>query len=332
VHEHWERFTTTVHERYAPWWYFIPVVLAGLFPWVGFLPAALREAMAGSFDGLRESPFDKLRAGWARRKENADAWFFITWAAFVFLFFSKSQSKLIPYILPVFPPLAVMIGGWLARRIEEGKAAKVRVGMGVFSFGCGLIAVALLAAAFKANVIRDAEQATAVRPYAIGLAAILLLGGIAAPWAAKVHSIAAGLTTLIATAIGFSLVIVSAAPALQRASTQELAVVARDRVKPGDQVFHYWAFFHDFVYYTEKPVGLVSYTDELEVQFLSPAERAARFIDEAELRRRWSEPTRVWVVVRKRDQANPKAIFADPAFRYHLIAETRTHSLLSNKP
>jgi hypothetical protein len=37
-------------------------------------------------------------------------------------------------------------------------------------------------------------------------------------------------------------------------------------------------------------------------------------------------------VVRKRDQAQPKAVFADPQFRYHLIAETRAHSLLSNQP
>ena len=76
----------------------------------------------------------------------------------------------------------------------------------------------------------------------------------------------------------------------------------------------------------------MSYIDELEVQFLPPAERAARFIDEAELRRQWAGPGRVWLVVRKRDQTQPKAVFADPAFRYRLIAETRAHSLLSNQP
>jgi 4-amino-4-deoxy-L-arabinose transferase-like glycosyltransferase len=317
VHEHWERFTTTAHSRYEPWWFFIPVVLVGLFPWIGFLPGAMREALAG---------------GWARRKENADAWFLATWVAFVFLFFSKSQSKLIPYILPVFPPLAVLIGAWLARRIKEGNAARARIGMGIFSFCCGLLAVALLAVVFKSNVISDAEQAAALRPYAIALAAILLLGGIAAPWAAKVRSVTAGLTTLVATALGFSFVVVAAAPDLQRASTKELALAARARMKPEDRVFHYWAFFHDFVYYSERTVGLVSYFDELEVRFLPPAERAERFIDDAELRRRWTGPGRVWVVVRKRDQANPKSVFADPAFRYHLIAETRAHSLLSNQP
>jgi 4-amino-4-deoxy-L-arabinose transferase-like glycosyltransferase len=34
---------------------------------------------------------------------------------FIFLFFSKSSSKLIPYILPIFPPLALLVG----QRIDQ---------------------------------------------------------------------------------------------------------------------------------------------------------------------------------------------------------------------
>jgi 4-amino-4-deoxy-L-arabinose transferase-like glycosyltransferase len=89
IYEHWQRYTETGHARTGQFWIFVPIVLLGLFPWTGFLWCAFRTALAG---------------GWARRKENAEAWFFATWALFIFLFFSKSQSKLIPYILPVFPP------------------------------------------------------------------------------------------------------------------------------------------------------------------------------------------------------------------------------------
>lgn len=101
---------------------------------------------------------------------------------------------------------------------------------------------------------------------------------------------------------------------------------------PADRVYHYWGFFHDFVYFTGRPVGLVSYTDELEVQFLEPAERAARFIDDAELRRQWAEARRVWLVVRKKDQRRPTTVFADQTLRYHLIAENADFNLLSNQP
>jgi 4-amino-4-deoxy-L-arabinose transferase-like glycosyltransferase len=317
VREHWLRFTTTTHDRAEPWWFFGPVLLAGLFPWVGFLGGAVREGIAG---------------GWARRRENATAWFLVTWALFVVLFFSKSQSKLIPYILPAFPPLAVLIGAWLGRRWAEGAAARLRFGLGVLAFGCGLLGLALLVVALKPGVIRDPAQALALRPFALALAAIVFVGGVAAPWTARVRGVAAGLGVTGAMMIGFFLVLVLAAPGFQRAGTKELARIARERVAPGDRVYHYWAFFHDFVYYTERPVGLVSYIDELQLQFLDPAERAARFIDDATLRRQWAGPERIWIVVRQRDLVQPKSVFADGALRYHLIAETRAHSLISNRP
>jgi 4-amino-4-deoxy-L-arabinose transferase-like glycosyltransferase len=317
VREHWERFFSTTHYRAEPIWFFLPVVAVGLFPWSGFLAGAIRTAVAG---------------GWARRNENADAWFLITWAAFVLIFFSSSESKLIPYILPLFPPLAVLIGAWIARCWAERAASRLRIGFSIFAFACGVLGVAFFAAVMKPGLIRDPEQALVLRPFGIALGVALLLGGVAAPWAAKMRGVAAGLGTMIATMIGFFLVLLVAAPDFQRAGTKDLALVARVRMAPHDRVYHYWAFFHDFVYYAECPVGLVSYIDELEVQFLSAEEKAARFIDDAELRRQWSGPERLWLVVRKRDQQHAESVFADPAFRHFVIAETRAHRLLSNRP
>lgn len=322
VHEHWERFTTTAHNRNEPFWYFIPIVLLGLFPWTGFLASAAREALAGG-------PSGGLRACWARRRENADAWFFVTWIGFVFLFFSKSQSKLIPYILPVFPALAVLIGPWLARGWAEEGARRLRAGLGVFSFICGMLGVAALVMVLKSGAMKDPVQAAELRPFVFALAAIFLVGGIAAPWAARMRGVMAGLGTLLGTTLGFFLVIVLAAPGFQRAGTKDLAAIVNARIKPPDRVYHYWAFFHDFVYYTQRPVGLVSYIDELEVQFIPAAERAARFIDDEALQRQWVEPTRVWVVMRKREADNFRARVTAS---YHLIGESSGHYLVSNQP
>jgi 4-amino-4-deoxy-L-arabinose transferase-like glycosyltransferase len=333
VHEHWERFTTTAHARYEPWWYFAPVLLLGLFPWTGFLWGAVREAVAGGSSAGFRPASDRGQAGslryiWAQRKENAEAWFFVTWAGFVFLFFSKSQSKLIPYILPLFPALAVLIGAWLARRWEQAEARRLRGGLAVFAFGCGLIAAAALFMVLKPGAIREAQQAAELRPFGFALAAILFLGGVAAPWAARGRGVLAGLGTVVATTLGFGLVLVLAAPGFQRAGTKELALESRAMLQPGERVYHYWAFFHDFVYYTQRPVGLVSYIDELEVQFVPAEERAARFIDDATLRQQWAGPTRVWVVLRKRDL---ESFRKNVTTSYPLIRESRGHYLLSNQ-
>src|SRR5882724_1660179 len=54
IHEHFERFLTTVHHRVAPWWFFIPILVLGLF---AFLPQSTR-AVAGLFrrDTWRAEP------------------------------------------------------------------------------------------------------------------------------------------------------------------------------------------------------------------------------------------------------------------------------------
>jgi hypothetical protein len=120
-----------------------------------------------------------------------------------------------------------------------------------------------------------------------------------------------------------------AMPIIDLRSTKTVAVAARAFIRPGDRVYHYHGFFHDFTYYTGDVVGLVQYRDELELQFLGPDELRERFIDDAEFRREWSGPGRVVVVARIRDAA---ALFADPQFHYHILATGPHHYLFSNQP
>ena len=101
IHEHFERFTTTVHGRYQPFWFFVPVLLGTMIPWSMFIPAAIRYA-------------------WLQRKSTAwsSQLYLIIWAVFIFMFFSKSDSKLIPYILPVFPALALLLGNAISKSFD----------------------------------------------------------------------------------------------------------------------------------------------------------------------------------------------------------------------
>lgn len=98
VHEHFERFLTTVHHRVEPWWFFLPVLVLGLLPWTTLVPAALAR-------GWRENTAD----GSFRRRR-----FLLAYAAFILLFFSASSSKLPGYALPMLPPIALLVGDRLA--------------------------------------------------------------------------------------------------------------------------------------------------------------------------------------------------------------------------
>lgn len=89
IEQHFLRYTNLSIGHYEPIWFFIPYLLAGFLPWTFFLPQAIIYS-------------------WNRRKSDAASWFFLTWAVVIFLFFSFSKSKLIPYILPIFPALAML--------------------------------------------------------------------------------------------------------------------------------------------------------------------------------------------------------------------------------
>lgn len=312
VYEHWLRFFTPAAGRRGAWWYFIPIVLFGLFPWIGFLGPALRDA---------------LRGGWARRRDHAAGGFLVIWAAFIFLFFSKSQSKLAPYILPVFPPLAVLIGAWLAGAGRD--VARWRAGLRIFSFVCGLLAAALLVAVLRVGlIIKDPAQAVELRPYAFVLAPGLLLGGAFTPvlarrgrWGAY-----AGIAATMALLFGVTAL---ARPAIDKPGTKLLAEAVKLRAAPGDEIVHYHEFFPDFTFYAGRTVDVVAFKGELELEEDAAARASGRFMDEAEFRRRWNGPVRLLALARKSDTAE---LFADPAFHYHLLAETRDHYLFSNQP
>jgi 4-amino-4-deoxy-L-arabinose transferase-like glycosyltransferase len=93
IHEHFERFLTKVHHRYQPDWYFIPMYLLGALPWA-FL---LLHAMAKSWTERVVGKFNPER-------------FLVLWIVLTFAFFSVSSSKLPPYILPIFPAMALLGG------------------------------------------------------------------------------------------------------------------------------------------------------------------------------------------------------------------------------
>ncbi|OOG62967.1 hypothetical protein B0E46_11600 [Rhodanobacter sp. B04] len=95
IREHFRRFLTGADDRRQPAWFFLGVVLLGLFPWVAFLP-------------FRLASWRKWCA--AGRSER----FLLCWIVVVLVFFSTSHSKLPFYILPIFPGLAILV----ARRIS----------------------------------------------------------------------------------------------------------------------------------------------------------------------------------------------------------------------
>lgn len=87
----------TLHHE--PFWFYVPILLGGFFPWSALLPATLAAALG-------------------RDRRDPDVVLCLVWAGVVFVFFSASASKLATYVLPCMPPLALLTGRFLDRVLD----------------------------------------------------------------------------------------------------------------------------------------------------------------------------------------------------------------------
>lgn len=87
-HQQFARFVSGETLHLQPVWFYLPVLAAGLFPWT---PLALLLFSKKLYQDRRTT-------------------FLAAWFVFGFVFFSASRGKLPGYLLPLFPPLAALLG------------------------------------------------------------------------------------------------------------------------------------------------------------------------------------------------------------------------------
>jgi len=314
VHEHFQRYLTRVHSRYQPPWFFIAVLIVGLFPWTAFLLQSLRAAWPSS---------------WATRGEQRELLFLLLWAGLVFVFFSASDSKLATYILPIFPPLALLIAQWLDRRWDQQGAPGLRGGLIAL-----LITAVILSAALAIIPPRLSEHQTAVQvasQLGIGLyvfCALLLCVGLL-PWILGRRHYAKAITTLlIANALLWSFVATELPTFDDDNSIKSLALELRSRLRPGDEIISYRDYYQDLPFYLRQRVSVAAYQGELAFGINAETSTRQWMIGEIEFERRWHNDAQVYVIT---SHQNYKALMVLTHSKPRLIAEAGDNVLISNR-
>lgn len=247
VHEHFDRFLKKEHHREAAWYIFFVLLAAGSVPWVGVLVQSL--VGAARRDGERTAFRPRLML--------------LVWVGFITLFFTKSNSKLPGYILPVFPGVALLVAHYLDAGTRRGRMLTAGV---TALLGVGLLATVPFMQKFAKHAGEDVLYA-AYQPWVLAAGLVLLIGGCLALLYAR--QMLRDLFVVVLAVAGFAgteLMLVGFEPIGQvRAGVNLLpALKAAGAANPAVKVYSVGIYEQSLTFYLGRPVTLVDYRDEFD--------------------------------------------------------------------
>lgn len=193
------RYTGTIENQSGPVWYYLPVLVLALFPWIAFFPSSLAYA----FSNLR-GPDATGRNGEVQR------WLRLAfcWLVMPLLFFSFAQTKLPNYIALALPAPAVLTGLYLDQAVGRLRSRSTLISSAIvplftlllalaivwftrdnrltgafneLAFNLIYVGAAIFTGAFAAFLLFAARSAAArgIAPYALGGAMIVAIAFLA---------------------------------------------------------------------------------------------------------------------------------------------------------
>lgn len=296
IDEHFGRLLTTRHQRYEPPWFYFMLLPAALFPWVAILPWTL----------IRSWPGKQWLA-----EENRGWLFCAIWFASFFVFLTVSSSKMIHYLLPALPALALIMGqvlavagagGWRNWAAPGLRASLTALALVTMAVGAGLA----LAPAFSPEISYDqAGLIPLLGPILASAAALFIFALRARLWSALASPMMAFVLLAFCAAL--------AAPMLNDfRSVEDLLKPVSPILKPSDHLVSYGDYFQGMPFYSGKRVVVVRNWGELDYGRRHEAAKQAK---------RWFLP----------DDQSFVRLLQQPKGRVIALAETQAFERLKQK-
>ena len=238
VRQHFGRAASGEFGHALPPGTLLGILLGGFMPWTIFLPGACARLWRGGWRALQASPATVL---------------LVAWPVVVLAAFSLTRTQLPHYVMPAFPPLAILTGAYLDERLRvaAGNSGGARADGGERRFRAGLamtVALGVLFVVGAAIVLPRLGLWRAGHAWWIAGITVLMVAGSAAVWRRR-HAAAlalgvagiAAITTFIFSADPFRIYPVYS----PRYQIHEM----KEEMRPGDAILAYPHQSYGFAWY-----------------------------------------------------------------------------------
>jgi 4-amino-4-deoxy-L-arabinose transferase-like glycosyltransferase len=320
VIEHIIRYTTKYHARFQPYWFFILIFFVGFLPWFLLLPASLPKLIHW------------IKQGKKKFSQHPDITFLLLWAGWVFIFFSWSHSKLIPYIVPMIAPMSLLLAKWayhyqipivygrivgyvlmalgtlpwmVLRFVPDGAiiSQKINNGIWIISSAFFVSGVVIQYIYWKKNKNSSAQNHQRCLHHRL-LKCFAILG-----------IIITGTIQLYA-------------PNIQKPSTKKIALYIKNHKDAKDKIVCFDTYFQDLPVYAQQTVAVVEGFGELSFG-TTVEDTRSWMIDRQTFMNWWSQKIPMWIVARTNNFE--KLIHQYPTLKYIKIKEDGPFVLIKNQ-
>jgi 4-amino-4-deoxy-L-arabinose transferase len=141
--EHVRRFLADNAQHREPFWYFFLSAPPMFLPWIFLAPAAVTGLFSQAGPERGKNQKERLSPLVAY----CLCWFFLP-----FFFFSAASGKLLTYILPCFPPFAILTAMGLQQLLQKGESRVFQLGARGAALSCGILAAAIISLLIAARL------------------------------------------------------------------------------------------------------------------------------------------------------------------------------------
>jgi len=264
IHEHLERYTSGVHKREGPIYYFIPYLILGVCPW---LVISMKSIFSPGFKWKTTNPgaFHPERFLW-------------TFVVVTFCFYSLGQSKLPAYILPIIPIIAVISGGRLAGKEFVGADRWVLLVLGL------VLVITSLNLHHMASDRYPLSGWVAYKPWLLASGLLFFLAS-SCLFVLNKKPLIAFVTAAFISLASVQLIILGQNALAETRSSRLLVKAITDSVPVDTPVFSYRTFPESAAFYLGQHLNMVNYAGELKMGIKSEPEK--HLANLAELEAKW---------------------------------------------